>query len=194
LAQKVGEYFGREGLKFVYNPSQSVWQNVHAVLDVAKQNGKEGQVAQYLIGAKLALRFPELNVRNDSFSASDAPSGSPGDFLIGDTAFHITVAPNQGHLEKCRRNVNSGYRAYLLVPVRISSGTRQYAENFLPGQITVQSIEAFVSQNLDELSFFAKDKFVSGFYQFLTLYNQRVNQVESDKSLLVEIPRNLPNS
>lgn len=194
LAQKVSEYFGRERLKFLYNPSYTIWQNIHELLEIARQNGKEGQVAQYLVGAKLALRFPDLIVRNDSYSTSDAPSGSPGDFLINDTAFHVTVSPNQGHWEKCKRNVNLGYSAYLIVPVRISSGTRQYAENFLPSHITVHSIEAFVSQNLDELSIFSKDKLVSGFYQFLIKYNQRVDQIESDKSLLIEIPRNLENS
>ncbi len=191
LIGKVGEYFNRERLKFVYNPSLSVWQNIHGLLQDARANGKEGQVAQYMIGAKLTLRFPDFDIRNDSYSASDAPSGSPGDFLIGDTAFHVTIAPNQGHYEKCKSNTDAGFHVYLLAPERISTGVRQYAENFLPGRITVHSVESFVAQNLDELSFFSKEKRDSEFHRLLTIYNHRVDQVEADKSLLIEIPRNL---
>jgi hypothetical protein len=84
-----------------------------------------------------------------------------------------------------------GYSAYLLVPDRVQIGARQYAESFLPGRITVQSIESFVAQNLEEISAFSKGRLVSGFRRLLETYNARVDQVESDKSMLIDIPRNL---
>ncbi len=191
LAKKVGEYFNRERVKITYNGANTAWQSVHEILETAREVGKEGPVAQYIVGAKLAIRFPDIPVRNDISSAQDELTGSPGDFLISDTVFHITVAPNVGHYEKCKHNIEMGYNAYLLVPDRIQVGTRQYVENFLPGRVTVQSIESFVAQNLEEISVFSKGKLVSGFRRLLETYNERVDQVESDKSMLIDIPRNL---
>lgn len=193
LVGKVGEYFSRERVKVIYNPANTAWQSVHDLLETAKEVGKEGPVAQYLVGAKLSLRFPHLNVRNDISSAQDELSGSPGDFLVNDAAFHVTVAPNPGHFEKCKQNIGMGYSVYLLVPDRILVGTRQNAESLLPGQITTQSIESFVAQNLEELSVFSKGELIGGFRRLLERYNERVDQVEPDKSMLIEIPRNLQN-
>lgn len=191
LVGKVREYFSRERVKLAYNSENTTWQTIHDVLEKAKESGKEGPVAQYLVGAKLSLRFPEVEIRNDSYSTSDIQSGSPGDFSVNDTVFHVTVSPNLGHLEKCKQNVEMGYRTYILVPDRILVGTRQNAESMLPGRIAVQSIESFVAQNVEELSIFSKGKLVGGFRLLLEKYNERVNKVEPDKSMLIELPRNL---
>ena len=77
------------------------------------------------------------------------------------------------------------------MPDRIVMGTRQNVESILVGQITTQSIESFVAQNVEELSVFSKGKLTTGLRRLLETYNRRVEQVESDKSMLVEIPRNL---
>lgn len=191
LAQKAGEYFNRARVKFTFNPDKTAFHSLGEILEQAQSVGKEGQVAQYLVGAKLALRFPTITIRNDSYSTSDIQSGSPGDFRVNDTAFHVTVAPNIGHLEKCKSNIQQGLRAYVLVPDRLLMGTRQNAELMLPEKITVQSIESFVSQNIEELALFAKDGLISGFRRLLETYNERVDDAEIDKSMLIEIPKNL---
>ena len=190
LAEKVGEYFSRDRVKFSFSPENSAWQTVHDFLSNAREVGKEGQIAQYLVGAKLSVRFPSILIRNDTYSTSDVQSGSPGDFLVNDTAFHVTVAPNLGHFEKCKTNINSGYTIYLLVPERMVVGSRQNAENIAPNKITVQSIESFVSQNVENHQEITKKSLVVGFKKLLDCYNERVNQIERDKSMLIEIPPN----
>lgn len=55
----------------------------------------------------------------------------------------------------------------------------------------MESIETFVSQNLDELSVFKKDELMSGLRRLLETYNERVDAVETDKSLMIDIPKNL---
>lgn len=191
LVDKVREYHNRQRLKAVYNPSQSTWQAVSDLLALARDTGKEGPVAQYLIGAKLQLRFPHVKIGNESYSTADDQLGRPGDFLVGDTAFHVTVAPAPAVYEKCKRNIDDGFRVYLLVPDRSLVGAKQNAEMVAPGKITVKSIESFVGQNIDELSVFSKDRIIVGFHRLLETYNQRVNATEVDKSMLIEIPRNL---
>lgn len=191
LVEKVSEYFSRKRVKFDFSPEQTAWQTVHDILAAAKTVGKEGQVAQYLVGAKLALRFPDVIVRNDLYSTSDVQSGLPGDFVLGDTVFHVTVSPMPAHYDKCRANVQAGYDVYLLVPDRLMVGVRQNTEGLLPGRISVQSLEAFISQNLEELSGFARSERTVGFRALLLTYNARVDAIETDKSLLIEIPHNL---
>jgi hypothetical protein len=144
-----------------------------------------------LVGTKLAIRFPEINIENKSFSTADAPSARAGGFFIGDTAFHVTVHPTPGHYQRCQQNIHQGMKVYLLVPDDILAGARQNAQLTAAGQISVESIESFVSQNLDELSVFSKNRMTGGFTRLLQTYNQRVDAVENDKSLLIEIPHNL---
>ncbi len=191
LIERVREYHGRQRLKIVYDPTQTARQSIHDFLALAQVEGKEGPVAQYLVGAKLQIRFPGLQVENKSYSTADEQSDRPGDFLIGDTAFHVTVSPMPGLYEKCKRNIQSGFRVYLLVPERIVVGTRQNAESAAPGKIAVESIESFVAPNIEELATFSKSELVHSFKRLMETYNERVSAVENDKSLLIEIPRNL---
>lgn len=191
LVDRVREFHNQERIKPVYIPSQSTRQFVAEILSLAKEKGKHGPVAQYLVGAKLALRFPEVRIRNESYSAADDPSGQPGDFVVGDTTFHVTVAPSTGHFEKCRRNLEDGRRVFLLVPESVLIGTRQNAENVEPGRIAVESIETFIAQNIEEISIFTEDRLVNSPKSLLDTYNKRVDTVDIDKSMMIDVPRNL---
>ena len=191
LLEKIREFFNQQRLEITYNLSISTWKSIHNLLLKAHEANKEGPVAEYLVGAKLQLRFPNIEIRNSSFSTADDQLGHPGDFLIGDTAFHVTISPMTGVYEKCRRNIENGFRVYLIVPAGKLAAAREIAEETIPGKIAVESIESFVSQNLEELSNFSVDHLSHGFYRLLKTYNERVDAVEIDKSMLIEIPRNL---
>lgn len=191
LVEKVKEYHSRQRLKVSYDPAKTTFQTIADLLSLARSNGKEGPVAQYLVGAKLQLRFPELTVSNDSYSTADDQLGRSGDFLIADTVFHVTVAPMTALFLKCRQNIQGGLRVFLLVPERALVAARQLAEQELPGKISTISIEAFVSQNIEELSTFSQDRLAVGIYRLLRAYNERVDAVEGDKSMLMDLPANL---
>jgi len=149
-------------------------------------------VAQYLVGAKLECRFPDATVDNLSYSTADQQLGRSGDFLVGDTAFHVTVSPNPGHLERCQTNLRQGHRAFLLVPYSRLEGTRQNVSGTsLNERVSVEAIESFVSQNLEELAHFSSNERREHLRLLLETYNRRVDAVENDKSILVEIPENL---
>ena len=191
LTEKVGEYHKQKRLEIIFDPSITAWKTVQDILKVAKENGKEGPVAQYLIGAKLQLRFPHIEIGNESYSTADDQLGRSGDFLVGDTSFHVTVAPMPAVYEKCKKNIENGLKVYLLVPSRSLEGARQNAEMTLPGKIAVESIESFVSQNIEELAGFSKDNYKSGLRRLLDTYNIRVDSIEYDKSMMIKIPSNL---
>lgn len=191
LVERVREFHSQERLKPVYDPSLSTRQFFTNLLALADETGKRGPVAQYLVGAKLQLRFPDANVRNESYSAADDQTGQPGDFVVGDTTFHVTVAPTPGHYEQCKRNLQQGRRVYLLVPDAFVIGARQNVEATSPGKVAVESIESFIAQNVEELSGFVRGDLVSGLRTLLERYNARVSEVELDTSMRIDIPLNL---
>ena len=86
LVGKVQEYHNRQRIRFTFDPAASTRQSVQDILSLSREAGKEGPVAQYLIGAKLEMRFPEIEVKNDSYSTADDQLGRAGDFLMGDTS------------------------------------------------------------------------------------------------------------
>ena len=161
------------------------------VLAKAQEAGRRDPVAQHLVGAMLQLRFPDVEVRNESFSADDAPSDQAGDFLVGDTAFHVTVAPTVRQYEKCKQNLRDGLRVFLLVTEDRLAGTRQIVEIEAPGRIAVNSVEAFVAQSIEGMSEFVGRRVTAELHRLLDIYNERVDAVERDKSLMIEIPSNL---
>ncbi len=149
LVERVREFHGRQRLKPVYDPAKSTRQFISDILELAEQTGKRGPVAQYLVGAKLQLRFPGISVRNESYAAADDPTGQPGDFVIADTTFHVTITPSAGHFEKCKHDLQEGRRVFVLVPDDVLEGARQNAEIVAPGRIAVESIESFVANSME---------------------------------------------
>lgn len=185
------EYHNRKRLEVIFDAGRTTWSFVHDLLTEAHAVGKAGPVAQYLVGAKLQLRFPDMPISNERYAAADQQSGRLGDFEIRDTAFHVTVSPMPSLYAKCRRNIDGGSRVFLLVPDSYVVGARQNAEAVAAGKVAVESIESFIANNIEELSLFSKEGLLSGFRRLLETYNHRVDQIEMDKSLLIEIPPNL---
>lgn len=191
LVERVRDFHNRQKIKLTFNPSFSTWHIIYTLLQTAIAEGKAGYIAQHLVGAKLQLRFPDIKVSNESASTADMQTQRPGDFLIGHTAFHVTVAPMPAVFEKCKHNISQGYKPFLLVPDSKLVGTRQLAEQVSEQQIAVESVESFVSQNINEISKFNKDNLTNSFKELIEIYNRRVDEVETDKSLMIELPSNL---
>ena len=191
LVDKVALYHSKQRLSVAYNPTITTRQLIGALLSTARDNGKEGPVAQYLVGAKLQIRFPQSEIRNESYSTADTQLGEFGDFRLGDTAFHVTVAPMPPVFDKCKTNVDQGLQAYLLVPERVLLGARQNADAIVSGRVCVEAVESFVAQNVDELGCFSLTGSRDETRNLLMTYNSRVDSVEADKSMLIEIPQSL---
>lgn len=188
LAERARDVFNAEKISFSYSRVIASREIVGKILDAAYERGKAGEVAEYLVGAKLALRFPDYDIRNSAASAADDQTKEQGDFQINDCVFHVTVSPNSGHYDKCARNLSDGFRTFLLVPDRILAGTRQNADLQANGRISVEAIESFVSQNIEELSDFAGSRVSENIKLLIHTYNERIAEVETDLSLQIKIP------
>ena len=137
------------------------------------------------------MRFPAYAIRNSAASAADLQTEEQGDFQINDSVFHVTVAPNRGHYDKCKSNLANGLRVFLVVPDRVLAGTRQNVDLEIGNGVSVLSLESFVSQNIEELAEFSGNRVAQNLKALLEKYNERVAAVETDLSLRITIPASM---
>lgn len=190
LVERVRDYLDRQAIEVEVNLGKPAPQIVSDILEAA--GAKSGAVAQHLVGAKLAVRYPDLEIENFSYTTADQQLGRPGDFVVGDTAFHVTVAPMPPVLSKCEENLRNGFRSTLLVPDSRIQAARQMAEAIgVQDRVGIVSVESFVGQNIEELGGFGRGGLAEGFRAVLNKYNERVEAVEADRSLLIRVPANL---
>jgi hypothetical protein len=188
----IRSYFERKKLSPSLDTRHTSPANIASILAAAKERDQMGQVAQHLVGAKLALRFPKRKIQNYSYSTADVVTGRPGDFLVGSSVFHVTIAPSSAVLEKCMQNIKQGYRPFLLVPEDKRRGTYEMADSLaLADVVAVMGIESFVGQNVEEIAEFGQPEFEAELRRLLEIYNERVREVEPDPSLQIDIPDKL---
>ena len=185
------DYFGKQGINPEINPSVTVAANISRILSEA-QNRKDissGAVAQHLVGAKLEIRFPNETIGRDSATAGDQQTGRQGDFQIGQTAFHVTMAPMPKLEDRVRANIRDGYVPIILVPESKVQFTRGLFDSISLGdRVGVQSIETFVGTNIDEMGCFRTEGTQRGLATLIRRYNERIEACEPDLSLRIKEP------
>lgn len=189
--RSISELYKLKRISFNFDSKLSTWKTIHNLYKSAYREGKAGYLMQHLVGAKLQLRFPNHKISNESASTADKPTNRSGDFAIGNTVFHVTVSPMEGVFRKCQENLEEGLKVYLIVPDNKLAAARQLAIVYCNDQIAVESLESFVSQNIEEISEFSQEQLTYNIVNLITTYNRRVDAVEIDKSLMIELPANL---
>ena len=155
------------------------------ILEQAADKGRIGDCAQYLVGAKLLLRFPDLEAqlpvmganKGDRKSFSDeAPRKA--DFELNDSAIEVAAGlPDAKHIEQVVSILDdTETEVWLLTRHRHVSLWTQWVEESA-GQdrrrVIVNSIEAFVGQNLTELGTFSNAGKSDQLRTLLEIYNTR---------------------
>ena len=114
---RVKEFFASMPLRLKDDPSKSLRHVVAELMETTLVRQREcpgtmivGAVMQHLVGAKLEIALPEKHVEHRGFSVADAPAGRKGDFVVCDSAIHVTTAPTESLLEKCRDNLAENLR------------------------------------------------------------------------------------
>lgn len=189
------EYFDKKRITADIDSGKPAPQAIALLLESAAGRGGNvaGAVAQHLVGAKLALRFPEFKIGNDGYTTADQQTSRAGDFQVKDTVFHVTMSPGERLLSgRCRDNIRNHFRPVVLVPDNKVLAARQIAD--MAGVLTDMSIiaiETFVGLNVEEMADFSTSKIPRALRLLLETYNARVGRVETDPSLLIDIPANL---
>jgi hypothetical protein len=156
---------------------------IRELLKQASDKGKSGDVAQYLVGAKLMLRLSiELPIypanKSDRKSVSD-PDEKAGDFVIKNAVIEIAFGmPDEKHLGQIEDCLDSSDSEFWLLTRedRVGSWVTELSGRLDTKEmrrVVITSVEAFVGQNITELGEFSTDGKVSQLKKLLEIYNDK---------------------
>ena len=188
------DFYDRQRLPLEVDLSKHTLHVIDTLLAVAreKSGNAAGAVAQHLVGAKLEIRHPDLEIENQSYTTADQQTGRAGDFVLNDTAVHVTISPTEALLTKCQANIEQGFNPMILTLEEKTGAARTLAENIgIKDRVTVRGIEEFVAGNIVEIARYSETETRRVLRQLFETYNARVAAAEPDPSLLVETPGNL---
>jgi hypothetical protein len=193
--ERVHAFFAGKPFKIKLDASKSLRMVVRDVVAQAVEQQKTmpgvhaaGAVLQHMVGAKLDCALGKGKFGHNSFSTADAPGGRVGDFLIGDVAIHVTTSPGEAVIEKCRDNLNDGYRPMLVTLQRGLTVAEELAANVgLGDRIDIFEIEQFVALNLYEIGKFGADGRKTAVADMVGRYNEIIDEYETDPSLRIDL-------
>lgn len=131
------------------------------LLDQAQEKKRAKDVAEYLVGAKLELRFGEGVVTPKNVNT---PSGANlADFRIGNMAIEVTTVerPDKSHLDQLAGILgNTNLQVWFLTRLRDRERWQTAIDAMfeaLSSRVVVADVETFVGQNITEIGKFRTD-------------------------------------
>ncbi len=122
---RVREFFATKPFVLRLDPTSglhAVFRNLFAQAE-ARQREMQGTMVvgtmmQHLVGAKLAGVFGDRLIHH-SASTKDEGQSRPGDFDLGELAIHVSAAPGEALIRKCRTNIDGGQRPVIVTNRRV---------------------------------------------------------------------------
>jgi hypothetical protein len=168
-------------------PQQSPSAWVDSILGEAEFRSC-GAVERHLVGATLQQRHPEIEIPNNPGHAADAQTKRSGDFPLYSISYHVTATDGKEAVIRCKENVETGVHPILLVPKRYAEKAHVYAEIAdIQDRVSILAIEDFITQNIIEMSTQQQQDFFSTLKAIIDEYNRRLEEVETDMSLKIEL-------
>lgn len=174
-------------LSIEINEADSPITWINTILNRVKDKSNN-RIEQYLVGAKLQKYYETFPIPNHPAHSADVQTERLGDFSIHKTIYHITAAPSQAVIQKCAANLRAGKHPILLIPQEKKATAVAFAEQeHLENQISIISIEDFVTVNIIEISSGEKRDFFQTLQEIIEIYNKRLSEVETDMALRIEV-------
>ncbi len=132
------------------------------LLDQAQVKKRAKDVAEYLVGAKLELRFGNGAVKPKHVNAPSL--GQLADFRLGNTAIEVTTMerPDKSHLDQVSDILaDTGLQVWLLTRMRDREKWQNGVDVIFgsaAARIVVADIETFVGQNVSEIGKFNSEE------------------------------------
>jgi hypothetical protein len=192
---RVKEFFRSKPFGLKADSSKSIRSIVADLIEAAFARQREcpgvmvaGAVIQHLVGAKIETALPNAKIEHKGFSVADAPAGRKGDFLIGDTAIHVTTAPSDALIRKCCDNLAQNLRPLIITTQIGVGGALACAKNAnVAERIDIIEIEQFIATNVYEWTAFQQSKRSVTVRQLVETYNRIIDECETDPSLKIAI-------
>lgn len=189
--ERVKAYFASKPFKLRVDPSKSLRSIVAELVAAAFARQREcpgtmvaGAVIQRLVGAKLEAALPDAQIEHEGFAVADAPGGRKSDFLVGDTAIHVTTAPTEALIRKCCENL----RPLIITTQSGAGGAGALAKNAdVDDRIDILEVEQLVAGNVYEWSKFDHTKRPLTIRDLVRTHNRIIEQSETDPSLKISV-------
>ncbi|MCB0088784.1 MAG: DUF4928 family protein [Caldilineaceae bacterium] len=195
--EKVRLFFASQPLVLHYDVGFSLRSMIADLLEQTRKRQEEnpgatymGSVLQHLVGAKLELVLTgkQVTVEHHGASVADIQTQRAGDFVIHRTAIHVTTAPSQMLLQKCKENLAAGYRPIIVTlqeRAAVAEGNAQMEG--IGHRVDILAIEQFLTANLHELSGFHDAHHEASINELITQYNKLIDEHETDPSLKIRL-------
>jgi hypothetical protein len=193
---RVRDFFASKPFVLEADPALGVSGLIRALVQKVEERQREtvgatlvGTVIQHLIGAKIevALGLEVGQVARHGASVNDV-TGRGGDLEFGDTVIHVTTAPGQPVVEKCRANLMASQRPVIVTGRnRVSTAEALISDQSLGGRIDVLDYEQFLAANVFELGRFSADGRKDAIARIIARYNEIIARLETDPSLRIEV-------
>lgn len=193
---RVRDYFCGKPFTLKFDPSKSLRSIIRDLLDQAMKRQKDnpgatyaGTVLQHLVGAKLDLILPEeKRAAHHGANVADSPTSRAGDFVFDDAAIHVTTAPSEALIRKCKANIEAGLRPIIITIAESRAGVESIAKGLeLEERIEVLEAEQFIAANILEWSQFKSPQQMDEIVRLFSAYNKIISLCETDPSLQVLI-------
>lgn len=193
--EKVNVFFSAKPFKVTLDKSKGLRSLVKDLITQAETKQKQSQgvhyvgaVLQHLVGAKLDCALGQGKLKHNSFSTSDSQSGRAGDFQIDKVAIHVTSAPTEAVIQRCKENLDNGLQPILVTTKKGVATAEGLAENIqLAARIDIFEIEQFIALNIYELAKFAEDSRATAVKDIVDRYNEIIEEFETDPSFSIEV-------
>jgi Domain of unknown function (DUF4928) len=192
--ERIRAYFASTPFTLRIDPTRSIRIMVRELFSQALARQKQspgtmyvGAMMQHLVGAKLELLAPD-EVVHHGFSVADAPSNRKGDFFFGDIALHVTTAPSEALMAKCRSNLSVGTKPLIVTTVDGVGGARALAQNAgIEERIELLDIEQFLIANIHERGGFSSSGRRAIISEIVKRYNAIIEKEETDPSMKIAL-------
>jgi hypothetical protein len=191
---RVRDFFNATPFELRFDPGKNLRAVVRDLMEQAMKRQQEmpgaqlvGTLLQHLVGAKLELCLPNKTINHHNSSAADAPGGRAGDFLIENAAIHVTTAPGDPLMHKCKENLRTG----TLHPIVLTTSDRMAAAHQsaemagIRDRVEILDVEQFIATNLLELGGFAAAARRLKVGELIDRYNTIIDSAGEDPSLKI---------
>lgn len=193
---RVKDYFSSKPFTLKFDQSKSLRSIISDLIAQALKRQKDnpgvtyaGTVLQHLVGAKLDLLLPKgKRITHYGANVADSSTSRIGDFVLDNVAIHVTTAPSEALIRKCKTNIDSGFRPIIITIADSRAGVESIAKGFnIEGRIDVIEAEQFIATNILEWSQFVDQNNRFEIMKLINKYNEIVEEVETDPSLLINL-------
>ncbi|WP_391349695.1 DUF4928 family protein, partial [Azospirillum sp. A23] len=192
---RVNDFFAAKPFSIKLDGNLSLRSVVRNLMAQAEARQKEvpgvmflGTMMQHLVGAKLDIVIGPGAIVHHGSNQNDAADGRTGDFDICDVSIHVSTAPSEALIRKCRANIDAGLKPIIVSTrkgVVVAEGLSDNAG--IGDRVDVIEFEQFIATNIYEIGKFVPAERRATVEGIIARYNEIVSAHETDPSLRIEL-------